>query len=203
MVLSPPDSEERLCELVCGLGSFLREQGLGVSVDQWSRAELCALGPLPWLYAQLLRLEQQGGGGGRVVLVLTRGALQRATEWTRLSSGREEEEDRGPQGPSATAPPPSPYTDVSWACLACVAAARGRGQAGERFLLVDFEACPRELAWSGGPLPELLEGLRVFRLPSQSQALLLELTRGAAPHTKAQQRTVSGPETTPLTHRTL
>ena len=197
MVLSPPDSEEGLSELVCGLGSFLREQGLGMSVDQWSHAELCSLGPLPWLYGQLLRLEQHGGG--RVVLVLTRGALQRATEWMHLSR---REKDRGPQGPPATASP-SPYSDVFWACLACVAGARGRGLARERFLLVDFEACPRELAWSGGPLPELLEGLSVFRLPSQSQALLLELTRGAATHTKAQQRTASGPETAPLTHQTL
>ncbi|CAL8403455.1 unnamed protein product [Arctogadus glacialis] len=198
LVLSPPDAEEGLCELVCGLGSSLREQGLGVSVDQWSRAELCSLGPLPWLYAQLLRLEKQGGGG-RVVLVLTRGALQRAHQWTCLS-GREEDPLR--TGPPATTAP-SPYSDVFWACLACVAGARGRGQAGERFLLVDFEACPRELAWGGGPLPELLEGLSVFRLPSQSQALLLELTRGAATHTKAQQRTASGPEMDPLTHQTL
>ncbi|CAL8340701.1 unnamed protein product [Lota lota] len=176
-------------------------QGLGVSVDQWSRSELGSLGPLPWLYAQLLRLEQQGGG--KVVLVLTRGALQKAQEWTCLSG-------RAPQGPPPTKSS-SPHSDVFSASLACVAGDRQLGQAGERFLLVDFEACPVELACSDRRVPELLEGLSLFRLPSQSQAMLRELTRGrptakdrgAAGCVKAGVKTPPGPEAVPLTHQSV
>ncbi|KAJ3602667.1 hypothetical protein NHX12_030416, partial [Muraenolepis orangiensis] len=176
VVLSPPDSDSDsgVCELVCALGSFLREQGLGVTVDQWSRAELCSLGPLPWLYAQLLHLEQRGGG--KVVLVLTCGAWQKAQEWTHLY-GRPRQaltEDRA-EGPPPTVTSSCPYSDVFSAALWCVAGDRQLGRARERFLLVDFESCPVQLACSGTRLPELLEGLRLFRLPSQNQAMLSEL----------------------------
>ncbi|KAG7273350.1 hypothetical protein CRUP_030248, partial [Coryphaenoides rupestris] len=96
VVLSPPDSqeEEAMCELVCGLGSFLQAQGLGVELDQWSRTELCSLGPLPWLHGQLMRLEQRGGG--KVVLVWTRGVWQKAQEWTGLHRGGVQPRMEGP-----------------------------------------------------------------------------------------------------------
>ncbi|KAK0154043.1 Interleukin-17 receptor C [Merluccius polli] len=210
VVLSPPDSEEEgVCELVCGLGSFLLEQGLGVSVDQWSHAELCSLGPLPWLYAQLLRVEQLGGG--KVVLVLTCGARQKAQEWTRLY-GRSQQartEDRG-QGPPPIMTSSFPYADVFSASLSCVAGDRQLGRAGERFLLVDFESCPVQLACRDRHLPDLLEGLSLFRLPSQNQAMLSEILRGgnsqrqtaedkgAARYIKVKEKTSSpGPETVP------
>ncbi|CAL8237840.1 unnamed protein product, partial [Merluccius merluccius] len=210
VVLSPPDSEEEgVCELVCGLGSFLLEQGLGVSVDQWSHAELCSLGPLPWLYAQLLRVEQLGGG--KVVLVLTCGARQKAQEWTRLY-GRSQQartEDLG-QGPPPIMTSSFPYADVFSASLSCVAGDRQLGRAGERFLLVDFESCPVQLACHDRHLPDLLEGLSLFRLPSQNQAMLSEIMRGgnsqrqtaedkgAARYIKVKEKTSSpGPETVP------
>jgi len=195
-----------MCELVCGLGSFLKAQGLEVELDQWSRTELCSLGPLPWLHGQLLRLEQRGGG--KVVLVWTRGVLQKAQEWTGLHGGGVQPRMEGPP-PTTTSS--FPYSDIFSAALSCVARDRLLGHAGERFLLVDFESCPAQLACSDRRLPELLEGLRLLRLPSQNQVLLHELVRGgnsqrhkakgkgAARYIKVKEKTSSpGPETIAL-----
>ncbi|XP_041748088.2 uncharacterized protein LOC121578067 isoform X1 [Coregonus clupeaformis] len=80
VLLSPPDVDGSVSELVCELGSSLCSQGLSVSVDLWSRAELCSLGPLPWLHSQLQPLDSQGG---RAILVLTQAAWERTEDWVR------------------------------------------------------------------------------------------------------------------------
>ncbi|KAA8593433.1 hypothetical protein FQN60_009549 [Etheostoma spectabile] len=166
VLLSPPDVDDGVSESVCRLGSQLFNQGFSVSVDQWSRKEQCTMGPLPWLHSQLLEMKSLGG---RVVLVLTRKALERAEEWTH---GNEEvskmKEDKGlPQICS-------PYSDVFTASLCLIQADKQLGIAGEHFLLVEFDSHPR----IDRRLPELLQGLPLFQLPSQIQALLSELTVG-------------------------
>ncbi|XP_044029523.1 uncharacterized protein il17rc [Siniperca chuatsi] len=165
VLLSPPDVDDGVSESVCRLGSLLCNQGFSVSVDQWSRKEQCTLGPLPWLHSQLLQLKSHGG---RVVLVLTRKALERAEEWTHKGVIKMKGEDKGlPQMWS-------PYSDVFTASLCLIQADKQLGRAGERFLLVKFDSHPR----SDRSLPELLQGLPLLQLPSQTQALLTELTVG-------------------------
>lgn len=165
VLLSPPDVDDSVSELVCRLGSWLCNQGFSVSVDQWSRKEQCSLGPLPWLHSQLLELKSHGG---RVVLVLTRKALERAEEWTRKEVIMMTGDDEGlPQILS-------PYSDVFTASLCLIQADKQLGSAGERFLLVKFDSHPR----SDRSLPELLQGLPLLQLPSQTQALLTELSVG-------------------------
>ncbi|KAK9528982.1 hypothetical protein VZT92_013105 [Zoarces viviparus] len=167
VLLSPPDVDDRVSESVCGLGSQLCDQGFSVSADQWSRKEQCTLGPLPWLHSQLLELNSRGG---RVVLVLTRKALERAEEWTHRNKEviKTKEDDKGlPQICS-------PYSDVFTASLSVIQADKQLGRAGERFLLVTLDSHPS----SDRSLPELLQGLPLFQLPSHTQALLLELTVG-------------------------
>ncbi|KAM4612851.1 interleukin-17 receptor C [Polymixia lowei] len=170
VVLSPPDVEGAMPQLVCGLGSRLCDHGFSVSVDQWSRADQCSLGPLPWLHSQLLRLDDLGG---RVILVLTRKASERTEEWTRQyrdAQGKAEDKDF----PQAS----SPYSDVFAASLRCIAAEKQLGRSGERFLLVNFESYPARPPCGDRSLPELLRGLPLFHLPSQIQALLTELAGG-------------------------
>ncbi|XP_067094598.1 interleukin-17 receptor C-like isoform X2 [Osmerus mordax] len=175
MLLSPPDAEGPVSEQVCELGSLLVAQGFRVCVDLWSRAQLGSLGPLPWLHSQLHLLDTQGG---RVLVVLTRSAWERAQHWG---------QDPQQQGPFAQAGDTraegsgedrgsSPYTDVFSACLSCIHADRQQGCVGERFTLVTFESHPATGSKQG--LPELLQGLPWFHLPSQSQGLLSALSGG-------------------------
>lgn len=158
MLLSPPDVDDGVSESVCRLGSLLCNSGFSVSVDQWCRKEQCTLGPLPWLHSQLLELNSRGG---RVVLVLTRKALVRTAEWTH-------------QHPSDSGLPQtwSPYSDVFTACLSLIEAQKQQGRAAERFLLVKLSSHPV----GDRGLPELLQGLPLFQLPSQIQPLLSELS---------------------------
>ncbi|XP_071017614.1 interleukin-17 receptor C-like isoform X4 [Oncorhynchus clarkii lewisi] len=189
VLLSPPDVDGSVSELMCELGSSLCAQGFSVSVDLWSRAELCSLGPLPWLHSQLQHLDSQGI---RAILVLTQAAWERAEDWVRqwdqqgqqgkdIVQGVEKEEggeevegeDNGLlQGLS------SPYADVFSAALSCIKAEHKLGCAREHFLLVHFEAHSAKPPSSERGLPELFQGLPMFHLPSQSQGLLAELAMG-------------------------
>lgn len=167
VLLSPPDVDDGVSASVCQLGSFLCSQGFSVSVDQWSRKEQCTLGPLPWLHSQLLKLNSKGG---RVLLVLTRKALERTEEWTQNNKDviklKGENKDLSHSR--------SPYSDVFTASLFLIQTDKQLGRAGERFLLVNFDSTqPRSRDRS---LPELLQGLPLFQLPSQTQSLLAELT---------------------------
>ncbi|XP_034022378.1 interleukin-17 receptor C [Thalassophryne amazonica] len=158
VLLSPPDADGDVSGSVCALGSLLSKHGFGVSVDQWSRKEQCSMGPLLWLHSQLLKLDSSWG---RVVLVVTHRALKRTEEWSHQHRAGEVW---------------SPYSDVFTACLFLIRAHKHFGKtAAARFLLVTFERQP-----PGGDrgLPELLQGLPLFQLPFQTQALLSELTAG-------------------------
>ncbi|XP_036956919.1 interleukin-17 receptor C-like [Acanthopagrus latus] len=168
VLLSPPDVDGGVSESVCQLGSMLCTRGFRVSVDQWSIKEQCTLGPLPWLHSQLLELNSQRG---RVVLVVTRKALERAEEWTHRHKEDIKTKGQENRGLPLTG---SPYSDVFMASLCLIEADRLQGRAGERFLLATFDPHPR----SDRNLPELLQGLRLFQLPSQTGALLTELTVG-------------------------
>ncbi|XP_045078919.1 uncharacterized protein LOC121575481 [Coregonus clupeaformis] len=190
VLLSPPDVDGSVSELVCELGSSLRARGLSVSVDLWNRAEMCSLGPLPWLHSQLQPLNSQGG---RALLVLTQAAWKKAEDWGRqwdqqgqqgrdIAQGVEEEkgdeevegeDKRLLQGLS------SPYADVFSAALSCIKVDHQQGCAGKRFLLVHFESHSAKPLSSERGLPELFQGLPLFHLPSQSQGLLVELAIGS------------------------
>ncbi|KAL7884355.1 hypothetical protein AOLI_G00071250 [Acnodon oligacanthus] len=175
VLLYPPDADSGLAELVCRLGSGLLSLGFNVSLDLWSRSELSALGPVPWLHSRLDRVQRHGG---KVVLVLTQAAWARAEEWGHRAGAREElkmEKDKEDSGPHVSA---SPYSDVFSASLSCILADYLQGRAGERFVLAQFEAQPAGPLAAGGPLPELFRGLPLFSLPSQSLGFLTELTNG-------------------------
>ncbi|XP_035518058.1 interleukin-17 receptor C [Morone saxatilis] len=168
VLLSPPDVDDGVSEAVCRLGSLLCNQGFSVLVDQWSRKEQCTLGPLPWLHSQLLELNSQGG---RVVLVLTRKALEKVEEWSQQHKEgiKTKGEDKG------LSQIVSPYSDVFTASLCIIQADKQLGRAGERFLLVKFDS---HADIDRRELPELLQGLMLFQIPSETQALLTELTVG-------------------------
>uniref|UniRef100_A0A667YKS5 SEFIR domain-containing protein n=1 Tax=Myripristis murdjan TaxID=586833 RepID=A0A667YKS5_9TELE len=170
VLLSPPDVEGGVSELVCRLGSLLHEQGFSVSVDQWCRMEQSSLGPIPWLHSQLLKLDNLRG---QVVLVLTRQAWEGAEEWTQQYKEAQGKQKDNPQVLS-------PFSDVFMASLCTIQADKQLGRAGERFLLVNFESHPAQPPGSDQSLPELLQGLSLFHLPSQTQALLSQLKRGRA-----------------------
>ncbi|XP_076012865.1 uncharacterized protein il17rc isoform X2 [Genypterus blacodes] len=161
VLLSPPEVDSVVSEAVCRLGSLLFNKGFSVSVDQWTRKDQCSLGPLPWLHSQLLKLDSMGG---RIVLVLTRKALERTEEWTKQDK--------------AVPQTWSPYSDVFTTSLFLIQADKQLGRARERFLLVNFDSHPAQTSSRDKSLPEVLQGLTLLHLPSQTQALLSELTVG-------------------------
>ncbi|KAG7477845.1 hypothetical protein MATL_G00073860 [Megalops atlanticus] len=165
LLLCPPDVDPTLSNLVNRLGSSLSTLGFKVTLDLWSRSELCALGPVPWLHAQLDQLQREGG---RAVLILTRTAWERAAQWSRE---RDTAKDRT-----------SPYSDVFSASLSCILADYLQGGTGERFILTHFESLPSLTTEKGGVEPEVLCGLRRYSLPSQARGFLQELAAPSCGH---------------------
>ncbi|XP_008283374.1 uncharacterized protein il17rc [Stegastes partitus] len=180
VLLSPPDVDDGVSESVHQLWSLLCSQGFSVSVDMWSRKEQCDLGPLPWLHSQLLKINSLGS---RAVLILNGKALERTEEWTRSSKVVIETkgEDRLP--PQLQ----SPYYDMFAASLFLIQADKQLGRAGERFVLVRFDSPSKQTHSSDRSLPELLQGLPLFQLPSQTPSLLAELTAVPAERTSGQR----------------
>uniref|UniRef100_A0A3B1IJI3 SEFIR domain-containing protein n=1 Tax=Astyanax mexicanus TaxID=7994 RepID=A0A3B1IJI3_ASTMX len=177
VLLYPPDAGSSLTELVCRLASSLSSLGFSVSLDLWSHSELSALGPVPWLHSRLDQVQRQGG---KVVLVLTQAAWARSEEWGRHAGAKrmetqKEEEEEEDSDHSATV---SPCSDVFSASLSCILADYLQGRAGERFVLIQFEAQPAGSPGAGELLPELFRGLSLFSLPSQSLGFLTELDGG-------------------------
>uniref|UniRef100_A0A087YLA9 SEFIR domain-containing protein n=1 Tax=Poecilia formosa TaxID=48698 RepID=A0A087YLA9_POEFO len=164
VLLSPPDLDDAVSESISLLGSQLCSQGFSVSVDQWCRKDQCTMGPLPWLYSQLQKLDSMGG---RVLLVLTQKALEKTEEWTVLNNDGEGRDQRQMK---------SPYSDLFMASLFIIQAHKKLGRAAERFVLVKIDSHQTQSHSSDRRLPELLQGLPLFLLPSQSQSLTTELT---------------------------
>lgn len=174
VLLYPPDADSAVAELVCRLGSALSSLGFGVSLELWSREELSALGPVPWLHSRLHRMQCHGG---KVVLVLTPAAWARAEEWCRSRGEKTERREI--------------YSDVFSASLSCILADYLQGRAGERFALVQFETQPAEPPNERGSMPELFRGLSLFSLPAQSLGFLTEITHGAHKGRKENERAES------------
>lgn len=158
VLLSPPDVDDDVSKSVDQLNSLLCNRGFSVSVDQWSRNEQCTLGPLLWLHAQLLEPNT------RVVLVVTHKSLERTEEWAHQHKEVVTEDKSLPEKWS-------PYADVFTAALNIIQGHKQLGGAGERFILVKFDTHLH----SHRNLPKLLQGLPLFKLPSQTEALLAEL----------------------------
>lgn len=162
LVLSPPDSDEEVSAEVSELGSLLWSEPrlLSVNVDQWSRKDQLNWGPLPWSHCQLLGMNSRCE---RVVLVLTPKAVERAQTWSSQDS------------PIVCLQEDSPYSDVFWASLVAIQAHKNQGRASDRFVLVTFESLWTDTKICHNQLPEILQGLPLFHLPSQTKALLSDL----------------------------
>ncbi|XP_041080981.1 interleukin-17 receptor C-like [Polyodon spathula] len=162
LLLYPLEESVSLPVLVSSLGSCLADLGFSVSLDLWSRTELCSLGPVPWLHSRLAQLQQDGG---KAVLILTQGAWEQAERWVQHPGSR----TRQIQNSS------DPCLDVFSASLSCILADFLQGRAGERFVLAQFET-PLLRVFKHEGLPEIFKGIPLYSLPSQSLAFLTELS---------------------------
>ncbi|XP_065264426.1 interleukin-17 receptor C [Emys orbicularis] len=157
LILYSPDhaSFERL---VSTLACALTRLQLAVSVELWSRAELCAIGPMQWFHAQRLRVLQEGG---TVILLFSRGAVARCTEWLLWKPGE-------------LLPRDDPCSAFS-ASLNCILPDFLAGKAGGRYLVACFEDLLQP-----SDIPELFRSVPIFTLPSQLPTFLLALAGTAA-----------------------
>lgn len=163
LLLSPPDVDDGVSKSMGKLSDLLHRHGFSVVTDIWSRKEQCELGPIPWLYSQMMEANDD-----RVVLVLTPGALERAHKWVQQGRTKEEEGDH-------------PHSAVFTACLFHIYTNTQLQRTTGRFILVMFDSDPCRKSRLPKPLlPKPLLGLPLFCLPSQNKALLKELTVGGA-----------------------
>ncbi|RVE73214.1 hypothetical protein OJAV_G00047920 [Oryzias javanicus] len=157
VLVSPPKVDDGVSESVRQLGSLLSQQGFSVAVDHWSRTEQGILGPLPWLHSQMLKVESVGG---RCVLILTQETKERTQDWS-LSNV----DGNGPDQARC------PYSDLFYATLFLIQRHKLQNTASERFTLVTLESNLTQ-----DNLPELLHKLPLFHYPSQTGALMADLT---------------------------
>lgn len=163
LVLSPPDSDGMVSAEVHRLGSLLSSSDISVTVDQWSRKGQLSMGPLPWSHHQLLSMDSQCE---RVVLVLTPKAVERAQTWSSQDS------------PVIVLQEESPYSDVFRAALFAIQAFKDQDRASNHFVLVTFDFLWTDSKICHNKLPQILQGLPLFHLPSQTKALLSDLCVG-------------------------
>ncbi|KAM9409511.1 uncharacterized protein KZ484_001697 isoform 2-T2 [Pholidichthys leucotaenia] len=166
LLLSPPDVDSLVSELVCQLGNFLCSQGFSVSVDQWSRKDQATLGLLPWLHSQL------DSCSGRVLLVLDPKVLERVGKWSHCDTDLVKMKGGNKDLQQLL----TPYSDLFTASLLYIHADKVHGRNSDRYALVTFDSLKTQTVSGEGRLPKLLQGLPLFRYPSQTQSLLAELS---------------------------
>ncbi|CAM4731612.1 unnamed protein product [Leuciscus chuanchicus] len=143
-------------QLVCRLGLLLSELGFGVFLDLWNQTELGSLGPAAWLHSKLDHIQKHGG---KALLLLCPSTLQRAECYWNIAVEKQSN-------------PVTYSSDTLASALACILADRQKGGAAQRFVLVQLDC--HEL-FIKEELPVLFRGLPLYKLPSQSQGLLVEL----------------------------
>lgn len=149
-------------QLVCKLGRMFSELGFDVFLDLCYQTELGSLGPAPWFLSKLGQVQKHGG---KVLLMVSPSTLQYAEEyWNMYKRGK----DKIPQTLSACS------SDVLGAALGCILADHQKGGAPQRFVLVQLDNI-EHLINEECDVPELLRGLPLYKLPSQTQGLLGEL----------------------------
>ncbi|XP_050978353.1 interleukin-17 receptor C [Labeo rohita] len=144
--------------LVCKLGHLLSELGFGVFLDLWSQTELGSRGPAAWLHSKLDHIQKHGG---KALLVLSPSTLERAELYWKIAVEKQNK--------------PATYSsDTLASALGCIFADRQKGCPAQRFVLLqlDFHELPIN---EEHDMPKLLRGLPLYKLPSQSQGLLMEL----------------------------
>ncbi|XP_042589729.1 interleukin-17 receptor C isoform X2 [Cyprinus carpio] len=145
-------------QLVCELGQLFSELGFTVFLDLWNQTELGTCGPAAWLHSKLDHIQKHGG---KALLVLSPTTLQRAELYWKIAVERQSN-------------PVTYSADMLASVLGCIFADRQKRCAAQRFVLVQLDV--HELPINEEhDMPKLLRGLPLYKLPSQSQGLLMEL----------------------------
>lgn len=145
-------------QLVCELGQLFSELGFTVFLDLWNQTELGTCGPAAWLHSKLDHIQKHGG---KALLVLSPTTLQRAELYWKIAVERQSN-------------PVTYSADMLASVLGCIFADRQKRCAAQRFVLVQLDV--HELPINEEhDMPKLLKGLLLYKLPSQSQGLLMEL----------------------------
>uniref|UniRef100_A0A3P9K1Q1 SEFIR domain-containing protein n=1 Tax=Oryzias latipes TaxID=8090 RepID=A0A3P9K1Q1_ORYLA len=160
VLVSPPEVDDRVSESVRQLGLLLCQRGFSVSVDHWSRMDQSTLGPLPWLHSQMLKVDSMGG---RCVLILTQETKERTQDWSQSNKV-----GNGPDQPRC------PYSDLFYATLFLIQRHKQQNTASKHFTLVTLDSNLTQD--KDRNLPELLCKLPLFHYPTQTGALLADLS---------------------------
>ncbi|KAM9443832.1 uncharacterized protein il17rc [Clarias gariepinus] len=156
-------SDTSFRDAVCRVATWLSDLGFAVSLDLWDQERVSDLGPTPWLHSRLQHVQQHGG---KTLLLLSREAVLQARAYYESCSGAMNREDD-----KANNIPPPWTSDVFSSALNSLFSAQLRGADARHFALVQLDSEELDLS-------ELFQGLRLYRLPSESRCLLADLHFG-------------------------
>ncbi|XP_029457038.1 interleukin-17 receptor C isoform X2 [Rhinatrema bivittatum] len=157
LILYSPDHTgfERLVGI---FASALQDLHLKVTVDLWYRSRISAVGSMGWFHKQRLEVLEQKG---IIVLLFSKGALDKCTEWLLLRKGTQ---------PVMAEEPPSVFD----ASLNCVLPTFLEKVASDHYIIACFEDlfCQKDI-------PPIFQSVPVFPLPSQLTKFLVALAGGS------------------------
>ncbi|XP_038668413.1 interleukin-17 receptor C-like isoform X1 [Scyliorhinus canicula] len=139
-------------KLVNTFASVLCELQFQVIVDLWKRGEVGAQGPLPWVHSQKKKV---AGEGGKIVILLSKGASVKYNEWLQSTVSTEATYD--------------PY-DGFMASLNCVLPDIMKGHVSGKYVVVYFEDLQKK-----EEIPEVFSNMPIYSLPAQLSEFLQEL----------------------------
>ncbi|XP_030061937.1 interleukin-17 receptor C isoform X2 [Microcaecilia unicolor] len=143
--------------LVGNFASALQNLQFKVTVDLWYRSKISAIGPMGWFHSQRLEILEQNG---IIILLFSKRALDRCTEWLQLRDGTQ---SLFPEEPHTT-------FDVS---LNCVIPAVLERVASRHYVIAYFQElfCEKDI-------PPIFQSVPVFSLPSQLNQFLVAVAGG-------------------------
>ncbi|TRY58827.1 hypothetical protein DNTS_022335 [Danionella cerebrum] len=145
------------CAQVCVLARLLSELDFAVFLDLWSQAELGSLGPAAWLHSKLDHIQKHGG---KALILLSPSTIQQAECYCKAAL-----EDWINCGTSDS--------NTLALAMGCIYADRQKCSTAQRFVLVQMDSADNFK--QERDLPKLLRGLPLYKLPLQTQGLLMEL----------------------------
>lgn len=144
---------------------MLSELGVSVSLDLKDQKTVSTVGPTPWLHSQLQHIQLHGG---KALLLLSHDALHQTKEcWDDWNAQKTAEKVIGQSSKMGL----HWSLDVFRSALNCIIHAHLKGGADKHYALLQFDSKKIDM-------PEPLQDLRLYNLPSDSKDLLADLQTG-------------------------
>ncbi|XP_062842201.1 uncharacterized protein il17rc [Trichomycterus rosablanca] len=162
LLIHSSGSDSVQSDKVIRFAELLSELGVSVSLDLLDQKAVSAVGPTPWLHSQLQNIHIHSD---KILLLLSHDPLLRTKEcWDSWKAQKTTEKVTG----EGSKMKDKWSSDVFGSALNYIVHSHLKGSADERFALVQFDSKQLDM-------PEPLQSLRLYKLPSDSKDLLADL----------------------------